>query len=508
MITKPAPVPFTFSVAGDGTGDVDTLIVCAARSKDAGKKLLLPELPDGLKREAESLLAAGVFKADAGEVYVQNPRGKERPRYLVLCGLGGEGKVRADRLRHAVAAGIRRTRGTKSASVWIGWPAGLAPDTAARHAAEGAVLAAYTYDHFKSKKTPPLPVKRVLLSVPRKGDRSRAEAGLKLGKALAEAQCYARDLCHGPANLITPLTTAASARLWAQKKGLRFRVIGKKQLERLGAGAILGVGQGSVNPPCLVVLEHRPRAANAKKPLLFVGKGVTFDTGGISIKPSGGMHHMKGDMGGASAVIAALGACADLKVPYPVVGIAAMVENMPDGNAQRPGDIVTSMSGITVEVLNTDAEGRLALCDAIQYGKRFKPAAIFDIATLTGACAAALGQYAAGIFTEDAGIEKALKGASERSGEKVWPLPIWEEYKKSMDSDVADLKNISGGSHAGATTAAVFLARFATPFRWAHIDMAGPMWSDEPSPLQVKGPTGYGAKLLTQIALDWAGSGR
>lgn len=500
MITKPVPAPFALSVAGDAPADADALVVCAAKSKD-GKPLSLPGLPEGPRREIQDLFKAGVFRGDSGETYVQ-PRGKGRPHYLILCGLGADA-LRADRLRLAVAAGIRRTRGLKASAVWTAWPTGLSAETAVRAAAEGAVLAAYTYDHFKSRKTPPLPVKRVLLSVPRRGERAKAEAGLRAGKALAEAQCYARDLCHGPANLITPLTTAESARLWAREKGLRFRMVTKQQLERMGAGAILGVGQGSVNPPCLVVLEHRPRGGAGKKPLLFVGKGVTFDTGGISLKPGANMHHMKGDMGGASAVIAALGACADLKVPVPVVGIAAMVENMPDARAQRPGDIVKSLSGITVEVLNTDAEGRLALCDAIEYGKRFKPAAILDIATLTGACAAALGQYAAGVFTQDAGIERAVREASERSGEKTWPMPIWEEYEKSMDSDVADLKNISGGPAAGATTAAVFLARFAAPYRWAHIDMAGPMWSDNPSPLQVKGPTGYGAKLLAQIAADW-----
>lgn len=512
MIVRPYAASFTVSVKPGVPADVEALIVCVGRiaSEDDrrnGKKppLRAPDLPKPLATALTRAVEAGLFKAEPGETHVQES-GQRRPRFLIWAGLGNNGVYTPDRLRLAVGAGLRRAGTLAVKTAGAVYPAGIDAGPAARAAAEGAVLSTYTYAYFKTRKeSPRARLASFVLGVAGRGTAT-ATRGAEAGVTIAEAQCFARDLCHGPANEMTPETLAKSAAGWARAKGLACRVLDDRAIRRLGMGALWGVGQGSANPPRLVILEHRPKGTAARKaPLLFVGKGVTFDTGGISIKPSAQMHHMKGDMGGGAAVVAALGACAALKVPYPVVGLVPFVENMPDGKAQRPGDIVKSLAGLTIEVLNTDAEGRLALADAIAYGHRYKPSAIVDIATLTGACAQALGKYAAGLFTEDEGLLEAIKAAAARSGEKIWPMPIWEEYKKSMDSPVADLQNISGMPQAGATTAAVFLSRFATPYRWAHIDMAGPMWSDDPSPLSVKGPTGYGARLLTQIALDWTG---
>jgi leucyl aminopeptidase len=293
----------------------------------------------------------------------------------------------------------------------------------------------------------------------------------------------------------------------AREVGLRARVMGVTELERRKMRAILAVGGGSVNPPRLIVLEHQPKGR--KRPaqtLCFVGKGITFDSGGISIKPSSGMDEMKHDMSGAAAVVGALRACALLNVPYHVVGVIGAAENLPSGSAYRPGDIVTAASGKSIEVSNTDAEGRVVLADALHFAKtEYTPRAIVDLATLTGACVVALGRWASGLFGNNERLIEGLRRAGEVSAERAWPMPLWEGHRKAVRSEVADLKNTGAGREAGSSTAAAFLAAFVGDTPWVHIDIAGTSWTTRPGPYQPRGATGVGVRLLLELLSGWQG---
>jgi leucyl aminopeptidase len=296
----------------------------------------------------------------------------------------------------------------------------------------------------------------------------------------------------------------------AREVGLGCRILAVPEMQRLGMGAILAVGQGSAHPPRTIVLEHRPgRAARRKDAagaICLVGKGITFDSGGISIKPAQGMDEMKHDMSGAAAVVGALRACALLRVPLHVVGVIGAAENMPSGTAYRPGDVVTSMSGKTIEILNTDAEGRVVLADALHYARsKYQPRAMIDLATLTGACVVALGKWATGLFGNDEKLVELVRQAGEATGERVWPMPLWEDHKKAVRGDVAQLKN-STGREAGSSTAAAFLAAFAEGTPWVHLDIAGTGWTTKAAAYQPRGATGVGVRLLIETLRALRGS--
>jgi leucyl aminopeptidase len=278
--------------------------------------------------------------------------------------------------------------------------------------------------------------------------------------------------------------------------GIHCTILHQEELEKLGMGALLAVGQGSQHPPRMVVMEYRGAGAT-EKPTALVGKGITFDTGGISLKPGANMEMMKQDMAGGAAVLGAMQAAAALKLPVNLVGLVPLAENMPDGRAYKPGDVVTTLSGLTVEINNTDAEGRLILCDALHYAHRFTPAAIIDLATLTGACVVALGHNATGAMGNDPKLLSALAGAGEATGERLWELPLWEEYGDLMKSDIADLKN-AGGPHAGTISAGWFLKQFVGTHKWAHLDIAGTAWEDKGRHYLPKGATGVGVRLLVK----------
>ena len=309
----------------------------------------------------------------------------------------------------------------------------------------------------------------------------------------------ARDLANLPGNICTPTYLADQARRLSRGvKKMRVQVLDEKAMEKLGMGALLSVSRGSRQPAGLICLEYRggrPR----ERPVALVGKGLTFDAGGISLKPAAEMDEMKYDMCGGASVLGALKACAQLELPINVVGLVPASENLPDGDANKPGDIVTSMSGQTIEILNTDAEGRLILCDTLTYAERFKPAAVVDIATLTGACIVALGHHASGLFATDDGLADALTTAGQRTGDRAWRLPLWADYQSQLDSNFADMANI-GGRSAGAVTAACFLARFTKKFKWAHLDIAGTAWKSG----KEKGATGRPVPMLVQFLLDRA----
>ena len=359
----------------------------------------------------------------------------------------------------------------------------------------------YRFDRLKSKKDAPRrPLRKIILSVPGRRELPDGEQAVREGAAIAAGVKLFKDLGNLPPNLCTPAFLAEQARVLAGEfPALRATVLDEAELERLGMGALLAVSRGSAQPAQLIRLEHRQGPAT-RKPQILIGKGVTFDSGGISLKPGEGMDEMKYDMCGAASVLGALRACAELQLPLNVIGLIPAVENMPGGQATRPGDIVTSLSGQTIEILNTDAEGRLILCDALTYAERDEPAAVIDIATLTGACIIALGRHPHGLFSNHPPLAHALQAAGHTAYDRVWELPLWDDYQEALDSNFADMANVAGNRDGGAIIAACFLSRFAKKFHWAHLDIAGTAWKSG----KAKGATGRPVPLLVQYLLDRA----
>ncbi len=378
----------------------------------------------------------------------------------------------------------------------------LKPPEAAANLAYGARLRSYRFDKYRTKEKPEQKPSLKTLAVMNRDPAGARRAFAPLEK-IAEGVFFTRDLVSEPANIIYPETLAAAARSLA-KLGVEVEVLDERQMKKLGMGALLGVAQGSARPPRLVVMQWKGGSkSKGAQPIAFLGKGVTFDSGGISIKPADGMWDMKWDMGGAGVVIGLMRALAGRKAKVNVVGIVGLVENMPSGTAQRPGDIVTSMSGQTVEVLNTDAEGRLVLADALWYCQdRFKPKFMVDLATLTGAIIIALGGEHAGLFSNNDELAARLAEAGAAVGEKLWRMPLADAYDRMMDSDAADIKNISGGRDAGSITAAQFLQRFVNNVPWAHLDIAGTTWSKKDAATVPKGATAFGVRLLERLVAE------
>jgi leucyl aminopeptidase len=376
------------------------------------------------------------------------------------------------------------------------------PSEAAANFAFGARLRAYRFDKYRTKEKPDQKPSLAALTIMTRDEAAAARAFAPLEK-IAEGVFLTRDLVSEPANIIYPETLAEAARKLT-KFGVHVEVLDDRQMKKLGMGALLGVGQGSARPSRLVVMQWKGGAKGKNvQPVAFIGKGVTFDTGGISIKPADGMWDMKWDMGGAGVVIGLMKALAGRKAKVNAVGVIGLVENMPSGTAQRPGDIVTSMSGQTIEVLNTDAEGRLVLADALWYCQdRFKPKFMVDLATLTGAIIIALGSEHAGLFSNNDQLAERLIGAAGDVGEKLWRLPLAEPYDRMIDSDAADVKNISGGREASSITAAQFLQRFVNGVPWAHLDIAGTTWSKKDAATIPKGATAFGVRLLDRLVAE------
>lgn len=362
--------------------------------------------------------------------------------------------------------------------------------------------ALYRFEQMKSKKdSGRRPLKKMVISVPSRRDLTPGEQAARVAQAIANGMQLTKDLANLPPNICNPSHLAEQAKALQKKhKSVKVKVLTETEMKKLGMGSLLSVAQGSEQPPRFIIFEYNKGKRDAK-PFVLVGKGVTFDTGGISIKPAANMDEMKYDMCGAASVFGAISAVAELNLPVNVVGLVPAVENMPSGKATRPGDIYTSMSGQTVEVLNTDAEGRLILCDALTYSERYQPAAVIDIATLTGACVIALGKHATGLLSNHDPLANQLLGAGRNIGDQAWQLPLWEEYQQQLDSPFADMANV-GGREAGTITAACFLSRFAGKFHWAHLDIAGTAWLTG----KEKGATGRPVPLLVQYLLDRSGS--
>lgn len=364
---------------------------------------------------------------------------------------------------------------------------------------EGARLSDYQFTKYKSKTPPAKKVTELDLCSKDSRDKKEILKAIHEAEIISDGVIFTRNLANEPANIMTPEYLAKQAKQMAKENNLNCEVLGLKQIQALKMGGILGVSQGSSFPPQLIILENKVPKPIFENPIVLVGKGITFDTGGISIKPSADMDKMKFDMCGAAAVIGAMKAIANLKLPVRVIGITPVCENMPGSKAQRPGDIITISNGKTVEVLNTDAEGRLILADALSYAKRFKPKALVDIATLTGACSAFFSDQASGLMGTDESLLKRIQGAGERTGERCWPLPLWEEYADLIRATYADIQNISR-KNAGTITAGLFLKEFADHTKeWAHLDVAGTAWADSVKPLSAIGATGVGVRLFVEL---------
>ena len=426
---------------------------------------------------------------------------------VLLVGLGPEREFRDRNYREAIAAALRVLNSTGATEATLHLTELAVPRRDGRwritHATAVAREAVYRFDKMKSKPegTPPV-LRRLVLGVRDRGELRRAAAGLEQGLAVAHGVSLARDLGNLPGNVCTPAYLAEQAREVAKRYRMKITVLEREDMEKLGMGALLSVAAGSAQPPKLIVLEHRS-GPRSQRPVALVGKGITFDTGGISLKPASEMDEMKFDMCGAASVLGTIKAAAEMKLPVNVVGLIPTSENMPGGRATKPGDIVTTMSGQTVEVLNTDAEGRLILCDALTYAERFEPAAVVDIATLTGACVIALGHVASGLFANDDALARELLAAGELACDRAWRMPLWDDYQEQLKSNFADFANI-GGRPAGSVTAACFLARFTKKFKWAHLDIAGTAWKSG----KEKGASGRPVPLLTQFLVNRAGRGK
>lgn len=359
----------------------------------------------------------------------------------------------------------------------------------------------YCFDQLKTEKNTgkKTGLKKVTFLVEQRKQIASGQVGIQQGQAIVLGMNLAKDLGNLPANICTPSYLAKQARNLAQPfKKMKCDVIGEEEMRKLGMGSLLSVAQGSRQPAKLITLQYRG-APRSQKPVVLVGKGVTFDSGGISIKPSPAMDEMKYDMCGAAGVLGATLACASLDLPINLITIVPATENLPDGNASKPGDVVTSMSGQTIEVLNTDAEGRLILCDALTYAEKFKPAAVIDVATLTGACVVALGRHASGLLSNHDALAEALLTAGQNTGDRAWRMPLWEEYQSQLNTNFADMANI-GGREAGTITAACFLSRFTQQYHWAHLDIAGTAWLSQGDK---KGATGRPVPLLTQYLINY-----
>ena len=423
---------------------------------------------------------------------------------VLLVGLGEQKKFGEQAYRDAVraAANALKEIGAKQAALYLAGPtaARRGADWSVRHAVLGVRESFYRFDQLKTQKKPPAPaLAEVTLGVIGRAITAQAQAALREAAATADGVELARTLGNLPSNHCTPAYLAGVAAQLAREFKLELKVLERREMERLGMGALLSVTRGSRAPPKLVVLRYSG-APKAKKPVVFVGKGITFDTGGISLKPASEMDEMKYDMSGAGSVLGTIRALAAMKAPVNVVGIIPACENMPSGAATKPGDIVKTLDGQTVEVLNTDAEGRLILCDALAYAQRFDPEVVVDIATLTGACVIALGHVASGLFVNDQRLAGELRDAADDAWDRVWQMPLWEDYQEQLRSNFADMANI-GGRPAGSVTAACFLSRFTKKLRWAHLDIAGTAWKGG----REKGSTGRPVPLLVRFALRHAG---
>jgi len=451
--------------------------------------------------EVAALLEPADFGGRPNQTLLLYPRGAVAPKRLLLVGLGKRQKASTETIRRASATAVKEAQKLKVAAVTIGTNGDLGLEAAAQAFAEGFELGAYRFWRYRTGLSDEQTFQVERAVVFSKTDE-RAGAGVATGQAIARGVNFARDLVNGPGYAMHPPELGEEAVKLGQRVGLKVTVLDMAQLIEQGFGGILAVGKGSEHEPRFIVMEYG-EAGKGTPTICLVGKGLTFDSGGLSLKPAEAMETMKSDMGGSAAVFGAMQAIAELNLPLHVVGLVSAAENMPSSNAYRPGDIVKTLSGKTIEVLNTDAEGRIILSDALFYAQRYKPDAIVELSTLTGAIIIALGPHATGLMATDQKLADKLIKAGEISSERVWQLPLWDEYHAMVQSQIADLKNLAGRA-AGSITAGAFLAAFVGDYPFAHLDIAGTAWVDRPAkPYDTFGGTGVGVRLLAEFLREY-----
>jgi leucyl aminopeptidase len=458
----------------------------------------------------QKAITSGDFTGKNGQLIGLYPSKGKITRLLVV-GLGDVKELSGERVRQAAGRAITQARlmGLKHvASVVHGaGKGGLDPGLAAQAVVEGSILGNYVFGEYLTQdKDRKRQVGSLTIIEPERGRLAAVTKGAKKGETVSASVCLTRDLASTPSQDMTPADLGAAAKTVAASSPLlKATVHGPEDLKRMKMGALLGVGRGSAQPPRFIVVDYRPKG-KIKKTVVIAGKGITFDTGGISLKPADGMEKMKYDMSGGAAVLGAMHALGKLRpAGIRVVGLVAAAENMPGGRAVKPGDVVRASNGMTIEINNTDAEGRLVLADALSYAHRLKPDAVLDLATLTGAVVIALGSQCGGIMGNDAALTEFVIESGERTGERLWALPTWPEYKELLRSDVADMKN-SAGREAGTIAGAMFLGQFANGYKWCHLDIAGVAWNDRDKPYAPKGSAGFGVRLLVDFVERMAGS--
>jgi leucyl aminopeptidase len=457
------------------------------------------------------LLIAGDFKAKMGEAAVLYPQDEHFSKRIILAGLGKKNEVTLERVRRAYAYAGKKAKELKIKNLAVmaleseHLPVKLQP--ASQAMVEGIWLAQYKVDRYKTEIADQQDaLQKLTILASRSNKIPQIEKGVRDGEIFSQATNFTRDLANQPSNQLTPSALGQVAEKLARENQLKCQVLSQAQIRKLGMNAFLAVAGGSEQPPKLILLEYSP--PKSKNTLALVGKGITFDAGGLSLKSTENMLEMKGDMMGGAVVLATIAGCAKLQLPLRLIGIIPAAENLPSGSAQKIGDIIQSHSGKTIEVLNTDAEGRLILADALSYSRSFEPDAIIDVATLTAAIKIALGSICAGVFSNHQGLIDSMIRAGETSGERVWPMPLWDEYRQFLDSDLADIKNV-GSRWGGAILAATFLKSFVGNVPWIHVDIAGVDFKDKDLDLEkdyfywTKGATGFGARLMLQFLKDW-----
>ena len=455
------------------------------------------------------LMADGEIKGKPNEVTVLHTLGKIPPKRVAVVGLGKQADFKLDRVRSVVAVACRELRnlGVKRAATIVhgAGAGGIGPEKASQVIAEGAVMGLYTFRRHITEKSESKEMQELLIVERDEAKVAELERGVQCGRVIAQATNMARDMINEPANYMTPSHMAEAARRLAGERGLEYTILEKDEMAQMGMGGLLGVAQGSQQPPKFIVLRYKGNS-DSPKTLGLVGKGITFDSGGISIKPSESMGDMKGDMAGGAVVMAAIKAISELKLKLNVTGLIPATENLPSGTALKPGDVLRALNGKTIEIISTDAEGRLVLADALSYARKLELSPLVDVATLTGACHIALGDFCSGAFTNNQELVDKVIGAGKSAGEYIWQMPMYEEYKELNKSDVADIKN-SGGRYGGAITAAQFLAAFSEDTPWVHLDIAGTARQESDRGHRVKGATGVMVATLVNLAQDLAAGG-
>ncbi len=464
---------------------------------------LLKDLDKLAGGQIGAVLKSEEFKGETGEtaLFRLTPKGKIKASRLLLVGAGDRKEFRPSDIAVAAGTATRYLRKCNASSIAFSCRGDVG--SVAQHAAQGAVTSQFELDKYKTKDKNEKAVTRFALHV-EGSSGADLKRGLTRGQAIGESMNLTRDLANEPPNILTPTEMAKRSQKMARETGLKCEILDEAKMQKMGMGSLLSVSAGSVQPAKLIVLRYTPARSTAKKGdmLALVGKAITFDTGGISIKPAEGMEAMKYDMSGGATVIGVMRAIAHLKPTVPVIGVIAAVENMPDGGATRPSDVVTAMNGKTVEILNTDAEGRLVLADAVAYAEQQGATRIIDMATLTGAVIIALGSQNTGIMGNDQALVDHVIAAGKDVGENYWQLPLGKEYSKQIKSDIADIKNIGPRGKAGTIMGAVFIQEFIDKAKWAHLDIAGTAWEDSVRPHQAKGPTGVAIRTLVKLVED------